>query len=232
MKIPGPSLKPLPQRSYDRTTPEETKVISDAEVKAHFAPKKPEPKLTYSEKDKKWALDMLTQLAQYKLSLPSDYKCEIERQSDLAMKAKRSAKSGKQIPQLEEQKNQSVPLLIIGPTDIHTSFRAEMDKDWELWDPRVIAAAGALGMTIMQAKETATKMNLSLLVMLGIEEAPMGQIVQKYVLGAPLIIPEEEDSLSTHMQNLLGWYKVHIQNKDFKQYFTAMLERSITLKDT
>jgi hypothetical protein len=105
MKIPEPSLKPLSQRAYDRTD-EENKVISDAQVKAHFAPKKPEPKPTYSEKDKNWAMGMLTQPAQYKLSLP--YKCKTERQSDLAAKAKRSAKSGKQIPQLGEQKNQSV----------------------------------------------------------------------------------------------------------------------------
>jgi hypothetical protein len=58
-----------------------------------------------------------------------------------------------------------------------------MDKDCELLDPKVIAAAGALGMTIMQAKEAAAEMNLSLLAMLGIEKAPKGQIVQKYVLG-------------------------------------------------
>jgi hypothetical protein len=55
MKISGPSLKPLPQRAYDRTL-EETNVISDAQVKVHFAPKKPEAKPTYSEKDKKWAM--------------------------------------------------------------------------------------------------------------------------------------------------------------------------------
>jgi hypothetical protein len=96
-----------------------------------------------------------------------------------------------------------------------------MDKDRELLDPRVIAAAGALGMTVMKAKETANGMNLSLLAMLGIEEVPMGQIVPKYVLGGPLISPEEEDGLSKHMRNLLDWYKVHIQNKDFKQYFMA-----------
>jgi hypothetical protein len=78
MKIPDPSLKPLAQRAYDRTE-EENKSISDAEVKAHFAPKKPEPKSTYSEKDKNWAMGMLTQPAPYKLSLPSDYKREIER---------------------------------------------------------------------------------------------------------------------------------------------------------
>jgi hypothetical protein len=114
MKIPGPSLKPLLQRAYDRTD-EEVNVISAAEVKAHFAPKVPEPKPTYSEKDKKWAMDMLTTEAQYKSSLPSDYKYEIERQSDLAKKAKRSAESGKQIPQLREQKNQLAPPLIIAP---------------------------------------------------------------------------------------------------------------------
>jgi hypothetical protein len=76
-------------------------------VKAHFAPKVPEPKPTYSEKDKKWAMDMLTTEPQYKRSLPLDYKHEIERQSDLAKKAKRSAKSGKQIPQLREQSPRS-----------------------------------------------------------------------------------------------------------------------------
>jgi hypothetical protein len=60
-------------------------------------------------------MDMLTKEPQYKSSLPLDYIREIERQSDLAEKEKRSAKSGKQIPQLGEQKNQSVPSLIIAP---------------------------------------------------------------------------------------------------------------------
>jgi hypothetical protein len=115
-------------------------------------------------------------------------------------------------------------------TDIHTSFRAKMDKDRELLDPRVIAAAGALGMTVTQAKETTAGMNLSLLAMLGTEEAPVGQIVPKYVLGGPLINPEEEDGISTHMRNLLGWYKVHIQNKDFKQYFTAGVRKKHQFK--
>jgi hypothetical protein len=58
-----------------------------------------------------------------------------------------------------------------------------MDKDRELLDPRVIAAAAALGMTVMKAKEIEARMNISLLAMLGLEEAPVGQIVEKYVLG-------------------------------------------------
>jgi hypothetical protein len=50
-KIPGPSLKPLAQRAGDQTY-EENKVISDAKVKAHFARKEPEPKPTYTLKQK------------------------------------------------------------------------------------------------------------------------------------------------------------------------------------
>jgi hypothetical protein len=75
-------------------------------VKAFLAQKVPEPKPTYTPKQKTWAISMLTAEPQYKQSLPSDYKRETERQSDLAKKAKRN---GKQIPQLGEQKNQSVP---------------------------------------------------------------------------------------------------------------------------
>jgi hypothetical protein len=97
-KIPEPSLKPLPKRAYDRT-PEENDMIVRADVKAFLAPKVPEPKPTYTPKKKTWAIDMLTAEPQYKRSLPSDYKREIERQSDLAKKAKRS---GKQSPQLGE----------------------------------------------------------------------------------------------------------------------------------
>jgi hypothetical protein len=97
-KIREPLLKPLPKRAYDRT-PEENKAIVDAEVKAFLAAKVHEPKPTYTQKQKTWAIDMLITEAQYKRSLPSNYKHEIERQSDLAKKAKRS---GKQIPQLGE----------------------------------------------------------------------------------------------------------------------------------
>jgi hypothetical protein len=75
-------------------------------------------------------------------------------------------------------------------------------------------------MTVMKAKETVTRLNISLLAMLGLEEAPVGQIVEKYVIRGPLINPEEEDDLSTNMRNLLGWYKMHIK-KDFKRYIMA-----------
>jgi hypothetical protein len=212
-KIPEPSLKPLPKRAYDRTT-EENEAIVRAEVKAFLAPKVPEPKPTYTQKQKDWAYAMLTAEPQYKMNLPSDYKREIERQSDLA-KAKRS---GKQIPQLGEQKNQSVAPLIVGPLDIDTSFRADLEEDRLLLDPRVVAAAQLLGLTVREAKQNAALLNVPLLLMLGLEEAPLGEVVEQYVLGGPLIKPEDERGLSTHMRNLLGWYKVHIQKKDFKRW--------------
>jgi hypothetical protein len=74
-------------------------------------------------------------------------------------------------------------------------------------------------MYVLQAKETAGGMGLSLCQMFGIEEVPRGEISLQYVLRGPLIILEEEASLSTHMQNLLNWYKVHIKKKNMKQYF-------------
>jgi hypothetical protein len=81
--------------------------------------------------------------------------------------AKKAKRSGKQIPQLGEQKNQSVPPLIVAPLpDIHTAFRANLDMDRELLDPRVIGAAGALDMTVMKAKETSAGLNIPLLALL------------------------------------------------------------------
>jgi hypothetical protein len=114
---------------------------------------------------------------------------------------------------------------------MHTTFIAEMEQDRELLDPRVIAAAAALGMTVMKAKETAARLNISLLAMLGLKEAPVGQIVEKYVLGGPLVNPKEEGGLSTNMQNLFGCYKMHIKRTS-NVISWRTLERSITSKDT
>jgi hypothetical protein len=79
------------------------------------------------------------------------------------------------------------------------AFIAEMDQDRELLDPRVIAAAAALGMTVMKAKETVAGLNISLLAMLGLEEALVGLLVEIYVLRGPLVNPKEEGGLSTNM---------------------------------
>jgi hypothetical protein len=55
-------------------------------------------------------MGMLTQPTQYKMNLPSDYDRKILKKGALSDDEKKtSAKSGKQIPQLEEQKNQRSP---------------------------------------------------------------------------------------------------------------------------
>jgi hypothetical protein len=71
--------------------------------------------------------------------------------------------------------------------------------DHELLDPRVIGAAKLLGITIMQAKETAAGLNMPLLALICLKEVPLGEIVERYVMGGPLIKPEEEGGLSTNM---------------------------------
>src|SRR4051812_26161843 len=50
----------LPKRPYDNTD-EETNVDVAAQVKAHFAPKKPKPKPVHNKKNKKWAKSFLEQ---------------------------------------------------------------------------------------------------------------------------------------------------------------------------
>jgi hypothetical protein len=90
-----------------------------------------------------------------------------------------------------------------------------------LLDPRVVGAAKLLGITVMQAKETAGGLNMPLLALLGFEEALVGEIVQQYVMGWPLVKPEKEGGLSTHMRNLNSWYKAHIKKGDFKRFISV-----------
>jgi hypothetical protein len=69
------------------------------------------------------------------MNLPSDYDREILKQGALSDEKKNtSAKSGKQIPKLREQKNQSVPPLIV-ESDIDKAIKTDMDKDYDLLDP-------------------------------------------------------------------------------------------------
>ena len=215
-KIPGPPLKPLPKRPYDKTVEENAAEVA-AQVQAHFAPKMPEPKQIFDEKTKKWAKEFIEQPAKYKMNLRSDYEREIIKQDAKRRQNKKpSAKSGKQIPQLGEQKNQSVPPLIVS-SDIDKDFRDDMDKDFELLDPRAINAARELGITVAEAKENATAIGMSLGQMLGYEEAPKAEIARKYAKGQPLVSREEETQLSTNMRNLHEWYMMETKKKHSKE---------------
>ena len=87
-----------------------------------------------------------------------------------------SAKSGKQVAQLGAQKNQSVaPLKVISYLD--KAFRAKMDMDMQIMDPRACTNAALMGITVSEAKALATEVNMSLGQYLGYEDTPVGQIV-------------------------------------------------------
>ena len=217
--LPTVPHKNLPIRPYDRTVAENAAEVA-AYNKAFFAPKKPEQKPVYDEKSKKWRKSFLEQPSQISMNLPSDYGRELTKlaRAQSEQNKGRSAKSGKQIAQLGQQKNQSVPPLIVC-SDVDKDFRVAMDKDLELLDPRAIAAAKELGVTVSQAKEQATALGMSLGQLLGYEHAPMLEMARKYVQGEPMVSNEEMTGLSTHMRNLHTWYLVHTSKKDAKEWF-------------
>jgi hypothetical protein len=228
-KVPEPSLKPLIPRPWERSV-EETNAAAAAHLekwKADMkAKREPEPKPVFSEKEKKWAKSFLTTPSQAEKNMPDDYGRELRRQAEIlkAEKEKESKKCGKQVDQLGEQRKQSIPPLIVqaaGPDAMTSSFRADMDKDFELMDPAIIAAAAAQGMTVTGAREKAAEIGMTLRAVLGLEEAPMSAVVITYVPNGPLVEPAQEESLPAQMQNLLRWYKGFIKNKADKEYIYA-----------
>ena len=96
-----------------------------------------------------------------------------------------------------------------------------MDKDMQLLDPRAIAAARELGITVAQAKENATVLGMSLGELLGYEDAPLAPIARNYVKGQPLVSHDKYKLLSTHMRNLHDWYMMHAEKKLMKEWFSA-----------
>ena len=84
-------------------------------------------------------------------------------------------------------------------SDIDKDFRADVNEDFELLDPRVVNAARVQGITVSEAKTNAIAMGMTLGQLLGLEEPPMGEIARNYVKGQPMVSPEEEAQLSVHM---------------------------------
>jgi hypothetical protein len=130
-----------------------------------------EPKPVFTEKKKKWAKSFLTTPSQPEKNMPDDYGRELRRQAEILAKKKalakkekkaleekkeESKKSGKQVAHLGKQNKQSIPPLIVkavGPDAMTLSFRVDMDKDFELMDPAIIAVAATQGMTVAGAKK-------------------------------------------------------------------------------
>ena len=178
--------------------------------------REPEPKPVFSNEQKKWAKSFLSTPSQAAKNLPEDYARELHRQAlmlkekkELAEKQEKKALeeaekeleskiSGKRVAQLGEQSKQSIPPLIVkaaGP-------------DAELMDPTIIAAAAAQRLTVTGAREQAAQMGMTLRAVLGLEEAPVSEVVITYVPNGPLVEPAQEEDLPPQMKNLLIWYKV------------------------
>ena len=88
-------------------------------------------------------------------------------------------------------------------------------------DPTIIAAAAAQGLTVTGAREQAAQMGMTLRAVLGLEEAPVSEVVITYVPNGPLVEPAQEEDLPPQMKNLLIWYKGYIKNKNAKEYIYA-----------
>ena len=129
-------------------------------------------------------------------------------------------KEGNKFSSSVNKKNQSVAPFIVS-SDIDKDFRDDMDKDFELLDPRAINAARELGLTVAQAKENATAMGITLGQLLGYEEAPKAEIAQKYATRKPLISREDVARLSTHMHRLHEWYMRETNKKHPRDWLSA-----------
>ncbi|KAK1612479.1 hypothetical protein QYE76_036152 [Lolium multiflorum] len=156
---------PLLPRPWELSV-EETNVAAAAhheKWKADMKAKKvSEPKPVYSEKQKKWDKDFLTTPSQVERKPPDDYGREFRRQEAILEEAEKEKKAlaEKEKKPFGEKKEESkkmreiscparrtekksIPPLIVkaGPDAMTLSFRADMDKDFELMDPAIIAAA-------------------------------------------------------------------------------------------
>ena len=179
-------------RTYDRTDAE-NEVIAKAQVKAFFAPKQKEPEFPSTETERAQVQKMLKKLHQPEPRLSSDYDRSILKSHDAKVRSMSSSASGKSVPQLGEQKNQSCPpLKVFSDTEVRSSKGTV-----EQYDPEVVAmygeAAAAHGMSIAEY--------VSQLV-----EFPMADVAYTYRHGKPLVRSEEVNHLPTKMRRLHKWY--------------------------
>jgi len=154
-------------------TDEETSRVVAEDVKCQLAPKRAPPKQYIAPKTIKHFVNMLERPKPD--NLPSDYNRSIIN-SHKAQRSRSSSASGKTIPQLGEQKNQSLP-----PLNVFS------DNDPEV--ARLLAqTAGHLGMTVAQV------------------DFPMAELAYRYQYGKPLVRPEQVPHLQTQMRRLHEWY--------------------------
>ena len=208
-------MKPLPTRPWERSA-EEVDAAAAADLEKWKADckkkREPEPKPVFSDEQKKWAKSFLSTPSQAAKNLPNDYARELRRQALMFKENKErekaeSKKSGKQVAQLGEQSKQSIAPLIV------EAFCPDA--------PEIIQAAAAQGLTVTSAREQAANLGITLRELLGLDEAPVKEVVITYVKNGPLVEPAQEKDLPPQMKGLLKWYKGYIKNKNAKEYIYA-----------
>ena len=236
-KQKGPKIVDIPsyppKRGPNGLTHEENEAMVAAHNKKLFEPKKPEPKQVYDPKQVKWATDMLNHPSQISMNLPNDYDRELRKQAREQQekkqaepkKKKRDAKCGGQIAQLGQQKKQVVSPLKV---NIDKEFQADMDKDL---DPRAIAAATELGITLSQAKKMAEEQHMTIGQLLGYEH-PDTKPAYQYVKGKPMLENEDElRDLPTNMRMLHNWYMRHTSKNDAIDFLTLPIKEQHHFKE-
>ena len=146
------------------------------------AQKEPPPKPVYTEKDKKWAMGMLTEPSQYDKRKPDDYKRTLQKKSQSVKTGSSSASMKRDVPRLGEQANQMISPFKVAPSKVSTTQRR-------------LEFAAECGLTLSQLDATAPE----------IEGAA---VAFNYVQGGPMVRPGvHPQDIPTRLRALNKWYE-------------------------
>ena len=162
-------------------------MIVAAEVKAHFAPRKPDEKQTFDPETIRWAKDFIEQPSQIQMNLPDDYSRTLRRSASSHTMGSSCASGKRDVAQLREQAVQSIPPLIV-QTPVSTADRLVITDDLR-----------------RQAKEAGVTVE-QLIGLEGIPGITEEEVKWQYVRGKPLVKPDEVKLLPTRMYDLHTWY--------------------------
>jgi hypothetical protein len=129
-------------------------------------------------------VDLLKQPSQDELNKADDYTRTITKQIK-KIKTSTSARGKRDVPQLGEQANQSIPHLKVLPEDVPQQQGVDMKT--------VTALAAQMGVSVEQLLSDTV-------------ELPKAVVARRYVRGEPLVSDEKYRQLPTHLRNLHDWY--------------------------
>jgi hypothetical protein len=127
-------VKAVPPPPVEKTA-EEIEAEDRAKVKRKLAALRPTPtpKQVYTQKQKEWAFDMLTQPLQYELNKPDDYKRCLDKQVDAkeeANKTSATARGKRDVAQLGAQAQKLISPLKVFASDAGASVAQPSHYDF------------------------------------------------------------------------------------------------------